>query len=79
MSIVRCDHCDKNIDTDYDAEHFKDGTEQCSKQVYVELLRQVKKEITTSKKLKKQSDRIFVITCIAIAINIMAIIYLLSE
>ncbi len=24
MSIVHCDHCDKNIDTDYDAEHFED-------------------------------------------------------
>jgi hypothetical protein len=22
MSMVRCDNCDKNIDTDFDSEHF---------------------------------------------------------
>ncbi len=24
MSIVRCEYCNKNIDTDFDAEHFED-------------------------------------------------------
>lgn len=27
MSVVRCEECDKFIDTDYDAEHFIYGTE----------------------------------------------------
>lgn len=30
MSIVHCDHCNKNIDTDYNAEHFIEGTEKCT-------------------------------------------------
>jgi len=29
MSVVRCGHCDSNIDTDHNVEHFIDGTEQC--------------------------------------------------
>jgi len=29
MSIVHCDYCNKNIDTDYNAEHFIDSTEKC--------------------------------------------------
>jgi len=29
MSIVRCDFCNKNIDTDYDDEHFIEDTEDC--------------------------------------------------
>ncbi len=33
MSIVRCDFCQKNIDTDYDAEHFVPDTEYCLIQV----------------------------------------------
>ena len=27
MSVVRCEVCEKYIDTDFDAEHFIDGTE----------------------------------------------------
>jgi hypothetical protein len=30
MSIVRCEDCEKFIDTDYDTEHFIDGTEHCN-------------------------------------------------
>ena len=30
MSVVYCWNCDKNIDTDYDVEHFKEGTEVCN-------------------------------------------------
>lgn len=30
MSIVRCHYHDKNIDTDFEAEHFKYGTEECA-------------------------------------------------
>lgn len=33
MSIVRCNHCNKNIDTDFDAEHFVPDTEHCLIQV----------------------------------------------
>ena len=33
MSIVRCKYCEKEIDTDYDAEHFITGTEYCLEQV----------------------------------------------
>ncbi len=33
MSIVRCNYCDKNIDTEQDAEHFAPGTEHCLIQV----------------------------------------------
>lgn len=33
MSIVRCNYCDKNIDTDQDAEHFVANTEHCLIQV----------------------------------------------
>jgi len=33
MSIVHCNHCRQNIDTDYDAEHFVAGTEHCLIQV----------------------------------------------
>ena len=29
MSIVRCEFCQKNIDTDFDAEHFIYDTEDC--------------------------------------------------
>ena len=28
MSVVWCDSCDKMIDTDFNAEHFKEGTEE---------------------------------------------------
>ena len=33
MSIVRCNYCDININTDYNAEHFVAGTEHCLTQV----------------------------------------------
>ncbi len=33
MSIVHCDYCDRNINTDYNAEHFIDGTEHCLEKV----------------------------------------------
>ncbi len=29
MSIVRCEYCNKGIDTDFDAEHFVEDTEDC--------------------------------------------------
>jgi hypothetical protein len=29
MSVVYCHTCDEHVDTDYNAEHFKDGTEEC--------------------------------------------------
>lgn len=30
MSVVYCESCDKHIDTDFNAEHFKEGTEDCA-------------------------------------------------
>ncbi len=30
MSVVYCHECDKHIDTDYNVEHFKEGTEECA-------------------------------------------------
>ena len=30
MSIVYCDHCRENVDTDYNAEHFIASTELCA-------------------------------------------------
>lgn len=33
MSIVHCNHCNKDIDTDFDAEHFVPDTEHCLIQV----------------------------------------------
>lgn len=37
MSIVYCSFCDKNIDTDFDAEHFVDlDFEVCTEQAEAE-------------------------------------------
>ena len=49
MSIVRCEHCQKNIDTDTDAEHFtnEDFTE-C--EAMETLRRQIQKEMTPTEK-----------------------------
>jgi len=33
MSIVHCNHCNKDIDTDFEAEHFIPDTEHCLIQV----------------------------------------------
>lgn len=33
MSVVRCEGCEKYIDTDFDSEHFIEGTEDCAEGV----------------------------------------------
>lgn len=33
MSLMRCEHCDEVIDTDFDAEHFDDDAKECKEQV----------------------------------------------
>ena len=30
MSVVYCHNCDTHIDTDYNVEHFVEGTEDCA-------------------------------------------------
>ncbi len=57
MSIVYCEFCEKRIDTDYDAEHFIDGTEHCLEQVQnnaPDLLEEVEKALRIYEILKEK-------------------------
>lgn len=61
MSMVYCEHCDKNIDTDYEAEHFD------VKKIPVQIWTEIKKSYELANfggkfTLKSDGDRFYKVT-----------------